>query len=608
MSEKIDPGPGRQTYHRISVSEAIDLIDVDRCGYLSLDTETNGEDVRDGRGVLHGISIAALLPGLGYFARYFQVNHPQVGNLTHNIEREDFLRLKEAIESYQGTIFFFNAKFDLESLRTVGINYSGKYVDCMLWAHMVNENLPYKKDLTNCAKMYCGDEGKKESDLFKYLMNLYGWAGFPGGPMEEYAEYDAVLTYMLAIDLNAYMVKEGVIDYWFNHKAKFLNVIRKMESRGIRIDVNKCIRMIAHGEMIMQDIRDILQLNPGSPKDLEELLINRMGLPLVKPTKGTKKLPPDQQKPSFDKDAMAIYDQILENRHDETADLILQYRGWQKAVSSNYKPYIELLSPDGRLRPNYKLHGTVTGRSSCEKPNLQQIPREGDKAWNGDMKLCFLPEDGFTLWEFDYSQLELRLGTAYAKVEELIQVFEEGRDIFTEMSTTLGFTRQETKGFVYSTQYGAGRVRIAQVFNTTEDDAQRKIDNYYRAYPGFRQVTNLAKSKVRANGKIKLWSGRYRHFQWPADEARKAFNSVIQGGAADIVERQMIKLFEQVDNDEECRMLLTVHDSIVFEIKNGREDYYIPKIKSIMEDVDGFDGEPFRVRFAADVKRFGDKG
>lgn len=137
-------------------------------------------------------------------------------------------------------------------------------------------------------------------------------------------------------------------------------------------------------------------------------MIDELKLPVVKRS-------PKTGAPSFDKEAMTIYDEMLEHRDNPTANLIKQYRGWQKSVTSNYLPYVELLSLDGRLRPNYKLHGTKTGRMSCEKPNLQQIPRVSNKPWNGKMKAAFIPEDDFELWEFDYSQLELRLGTAYAK-------------------------------------------------------------------------------------------------------------------------------------------------------------------------------------------------
>jgi DNA polymerase-1 len=206
----------------------------------------------------------------------------------------------------------------------------------------------------------------------------------------------------------------------------------------------------------------------------------------------------------------------------------------------------------------------------------------------------------------DYSQLELRLGTAYAEQhtdasEGLKRVFAEGRDIFTEMAGQLNMPRFQAKTTVYTVQYGGGANRLSTVFGISVERAKSIIDNYYATYPGFRTVSDMAKRKVSVNGKIQLWSGRYRHFQYPQDEARKAFNSVIQGGAADIVERTMLRLFREVDCDD-CRMLLQVHDSVVFEIRRGMEDYFRPKILAIMENI-----EPdFGVKFAVDMHKWGE--
>jgi DNA polymerase-1 len=508
------------------------------------------------------------------------------------------LKLKEKIEGYGGYLVFHNAKFDLVSLRSLGINYTGKFYCTLKIAHLINENQPYSLSLDACSKWYLKDPGKKVTSTFEGLKKLYGWGGIPPKYMAEYAEYDAELALRL-MEHFLTLMDEELKKYWDEQKMPFHQVIMTMESRGVRVDQDLCRRMVILGESAMQDIIDILGLNPGSPKDLKVLLIDKLGLPAVKVSEKTGK-------PSFDKEAMGQYEEMLELRDDPTAAYILEYRGWQKSVSSNYRAYLELISPDGRLRPNYKLHGTKTGRMSCEKPNLQQIPRSSNKSWNGVMKQAFIPEDGYGLWEADYSQLELRLGTAYAEQhtdasEGLKRVFAEGRDIFTEMAGQLNMPRFQAKTTVYTVQYGGGANRLSTVFGISVERAKSIIDNYYATYPGFRTVSDMAKRKVSVNGKIQLWSGRYRHFQYPQDEARKAFNSVIQGGAADIVERTMLRLFREVDCDD-CRMLLQVHDSVVFEIRRGMEDYFRPKILAIMENI-----EPdFGVKFAVDMHKWGE--
>ena len=263
-------------------------------------------------------------------------------------------------------------------------------------------------------------------------------------------------------------------------------------------------------------------------------------------------------------------------------------------------PYLELISPDGRLRPNYKIHGTVTGRMSCEKPNLQQIPRASDKEWNGELKQAFIPKYGYSLYEADYSQLELRLAAAYAKEEGLLQAFAEGRDVFTEMSNQLGMARHDAKTMTYTIQYGGGINRLSQVFKISSERAGELRSNFYQTYPGFRAKTEAASRKAKSVGVLKYWSGRKRHFVDREAEAHKAFNSVIQGGAAEIMKHTMIRLFEEVDNND-CQMLLQVHDSIIFEIRTELLSTYVPLIKSVMEAVI----PDFGVIFTCEINEWG---
>src|SRR6185437_15174927 len=196
---------------------------------------------------------------------------------------------------------------------------------------------------------------------------------------------------------------------------------------------------------------------------------------------------------------MAEYETLLEVTAPESplASKILEWRGWQKSVTAYYRPYQQRVSSDGRLRCNYKLHGTVTGRWSSSEPNLQQIPRTTDKPWNGRLKKCFIAEDGYELWEFDYSQLELRLATAFAKVSSLLEIFADPtRDIFTEMSEALGMSRPNTKTLVYATQYGGGATHLSKVFRVSFATAKSRIENYYSTYPEFRELSKRASNIV----------------------------------------------------------------------------------------------------------------
>lgn len=569
----------------LTIDQAIALIEAS--DEIAIDTETTGGELRDGRGYGIGLSIAG---PFGDFTAYdyFPFRHSRNANLDHS----DQEKLKRVIENYKGIVFFHNAKFDLVSLETMGIRYRGTFYDTMLMAHLINEEFPYSKDLTSVARTYLGDnESKKDDDRFKAAVATFGW-DMPVEFMKEYAAWDAVLTYRLGVTMMP-LFRQNVNPAYWAHKQKFLRTVIEMERQGIGVDLDFCRKKIAIGESVMQDVVEIHGINPGSVKDLKELLIDRLELPVVKKSKKTGNA-------SFDKSAMEAYEDMLSRMDSPLAQHILTYRGWQKAVSSYFKPYLELISPDGRLRPNYKLHGTKTGRMSCERPNLQQIPKTSTYDWNGDLKKCFVPTPGYRLYEADYSQLELRLATAYAKDKNLMEIFDQDRDVFTEMSKMLGMTRQDTKTLVYSIQYGGGVNRVMEVFGVSAERAREIRENFFDTHPGFRRVSEKAKNACLVEGKVKIWSGRYRHFRYRADEAHKAFNSIMQGGAADIVENAIVALQENV-MDEDCRMLLTVHDSVVFEVREGMEDHYFPLIQKTMVDMPG----DFGVKFATEIKEMG---
>jgi DNA polymerase-1 len=203
---------------------------------------------------------------------------------------------------------------------------------------------------------------------------------------------------------------------------------------------------------------------------------------------------------------------------------------------------------------------------------------------------------------FDYAQLELRFATAYAGEESLKEIFAEGRDLFTEMAAELGMTRPSTKTFVYSTQYGAGEKKTMSQFGVTQAVAAAMRNRYSAAYPRMAAFNEHCKMKAEQNLKVRIWTGRYRHFQYKS-EGYKAMNSVIQGGSADIVERIMVKCYEETESDD-CHMLLQVHDALVFEVRIGEEERYATQIKSIMEDINAVVPEHlnglFDVRFSVE--------
>ena len=554
---------------------------------IAVDTEATGLNVASGKDKCIGVSIAAVIDGTAY-SHYFPFNHPTGDNCNKDVHT----LLKQVLEG-NNTLLFVNAQFDILSLETIGI-YTGhtNIIDVSAMAHLINENKPFNKGLDSLAQYYLKDKGKlKDPELDKEKKT--GWQNTTWQQMWDYAVLDAVLTWRLYDVLRNTRQWQELPDTIWPHKQDLIRVLLSMKRNGVRIDVQLAEEYVHKGVQEMGRIEKSLGINPASPKQLKKLLIDQLELPVVKTSQITGA-------PSFDKEAMLAYDSMLESLDNPVAKQIKEFRGWQKAVSAAYRPYIELVDMDGRLRCSYRLHGTATGRLSCAEPNLQQIPKSSDKPWNGKVKECFIAEEGYVLLNADFSQLELRLATAYAGEEELKKVFNEGRDIFTEMAKQLGMSRHDTKTLVYSMQYGAGEQRLMNAFGVDKAKAKEIRQNYFNTYPDFRRLNDRCTSKVEETGEIKIWSGRVRHFE-NRNEAYKSMNSLIQGGAADIVERIMVRCFKELEGPD-CRMLLQVHDSITFEVKESVVPQYIEKIRTLMEDVNAVTGDvDFDVRFAVEV-------
>jgi len=532
-----------------------------------------------------GVSIS-----YGGIAEYFAFNHM----LGQNLPGEWLSAVVKVLENCP-QLNFHHAKHDLKALRNLGLNYTGKFYDTMLMQHMVNENL-YSKELDALAVHY-KTERKRNDSLMKDLIKGFGWDYVPVEIIRPYGANDAYITEVIKNLIQPDFEAQGFDGELWDWEQRFCRLLMKIEDNGILINQDLSQQQLEIGLKTMSAIEKRLGFNPGSPVQLGNFLLEELKVPPV----GEKG---KSGRYSFNKENMKVYDELLALRNDETAKLILTYRGWQKTCSSNYKAYLELLRPDGRIRCNYKQHGTDTGRLSCEKPNLQQIPKVSDNPWNGHLKDAFIVEEGRTAYELDYSQLEFRLGAAYGKEKKLLEIFnDDSRDIFSEMAADLHMTRNQTKTLNYSIQYGAGVNRIKNVFGVTDNAAKAILTNYYRQYQGLAKVSTFAKNKCIERGYVQYWTGRRRHFVNPSKQAHKAFNAAIQGGAFEIVKRAMVKVDEAGLNNDECKIDLQVHDSIRVDIVNGKEAEYLPEIKRVMEDT-----PDFGVKFRVDVKRWGEKG
>lgn len=585
------------------------ILDKAENGFVAFDTENNGHVNLFDRGVIvYGFSICVKVDGQ-YLAEYFPVAHRRGTNYSRGFW-EPILR-----KVINKKIIAHNINFDARSARMILEEDLDKpfdyFFDTTRMGHILDENAYDSKQrgplssptLENCCLYFLGKPGKVKSPIFQALMKLYGWEGIAPSEIREYAEADAVAAYQLGEYLMKRLQNEKGADnikYWRELEMPNFKSTYSMKTYGVAIDIDFCKEWEERCEANMYRLRSELGFDPAKSTELAPVIYDQLGLPVI-----MKKRKGKEPTPTLDKDAMEQYEKMLEHLDNPIARQIIEYRGWGKAVSSYYRPYQNLVDPDGRLRPDFKNHGTLNGRYACSNPNLQQIPKTDEdklesKPWSAHVKECFIPMEGHELWEFDYSQLELRLGAAFGMDQKLLDIFNDpnDRDIFTEMAAEMGWKRQDVKSFVYSIDYGAGAGRVSDIFGVSKERASQYIEEFYATYTGLGGANSKAKYEASTTGKLKYWSGHYRHFK-SANDAYKAFNSKIQGGSADLVKKVMNNINRELP---EVRMILQVHDALWFEFPTGKVESYSTDVKRIMEDP--FNGDK-TVVFKVDGHRVG---
>lgn len=550
---------------------------------VGVDTETTGLDVRNRRDYCMGICID--VDGWG---GYLPFRHKS-GNLP--------LRLVEPlIKALQDkTLDWHNQKFDYHSLATLGVDplqaFKGPQYDTLILAQLINEEL-YSKRLNDLSRIYLG-EVKEEKDFYNWGKAL----GFENLPVELVSARteDATLTRRLRPVLWKKIIDQGLESVYWDTEQPFLKLLYLMEQRGVGYRADFCSEKAELGRNRMSTILRAVGFNPASPNEIGKYLLDELGLPILghtdscKECKAGKPLHTHEWKASFNKKVMEEYDDLLQASNDPTARLVAEYRGWQKAVTSLYEPILERGTPDGIIRTNFKQHGTVTGRLSAEHPNLQQVPRGSSKPWNGRAKYAFHSgREGFVLMGWDYSQLELRIAASYGSETLLLTEFKQpNADPFSVLApfifgTLTPETRHDTKTFVYANLYGAGLRKIAAQLGRPESEVESLYENYKNTIPGIMHVSREVTRLIENRGYVKYWDGRRRHIR-DRSEAYKGWNSVCQGGGAQLVKKAMLRC-QEFEDPNECQMVLQVHDEITFVIREDLVPKYEPMIVEAMTD------------------------
>ena len=545
---------------------------------LITDTETDGLNPHLGNKIC-GVSMVG--PDLRN-ACYFPFRHAPGGNLgkTH------FRRLMQMM-SDRDVLTFFNLMFDVEMCVNEGMHIPiyGGAEDVMLAAHLTNENEDSFR-LKDLATKYVDP---KATAAEHELGNLLADNGWDKGDMwrlhpkqvQRYACDDVLYTERLRRLYEIGLRDWQLWDIWQEVNCYSLAMVR-LERRGMMVDVPLTKKYLKHARrMIKPSMNKIIKL-AGYP-------INLNSNPQIQAFMGL---------PSVTKDIL----NDLTKQGDERAIALSEYRGWNKVISSYYAPFLEMLDGDAAIHANVKLHGTVSGRPSIEKPQLQAIPQY-TKVYR--VKDIFRARPGRTLISADYSQMELRLGAHYAGDYYLRKAFREGRNVHQFVADLADVTYTNAKRVNFALLYGTGATTLAKTMGCSVSAATKFLKAGHLRHPRYKTMYNAIQRMARKNEYIRMWSGRVRRYntRYTQQGMYKALSNLIQGGVAEIMRYAITGVDMDLVQTGQADTLLQVHDQIILETDDANVSDTVHKLTNIMCDF-----PEFSVPFITDVgvgKRWG---
>lgn len=555
---------------------------------LSIDTETTSLNARKAR--LVGISLCADLKR----AWYIPFGHLDAqGNIaTGQLESEEVLAaLKPLLLSGEITKVAHNLKYDFTVIQQQwGIELGGPLADTLIAAYLLeSEGRSLKLDalclarglrMTSFAEVVAGD---KREDCFAYV---------PIDKAGSYSCEDVYGTLLLWQEFEPLLSEYGVMDLFWNVEMPIVVILARMELAGICLDPKVLaalsIEFTGKLSLLEQQIFTLVghPFNINSPAQLAQILFEEQGLPHGRKTKT-----------GFSTDVKVL--EQLAKKHELPA-LILRYRTLTKLLTT-YVDKLSLLQDPltGRIHSSFNQAVAATGRLSSSDPNLQNIPIRTEEG--GRIRGAFVPGDGLVFLSADYSQIDLRVLAHYSQDPALLAAFRAGEDIHSRTAAEIfgvspllitSEMRRVAKSINFGIVYGMSSFGLAGQLDIGRKEAQRFIDSYFHLYTGVEKFMHDIVNRARAKGSVTTLLGRRRTVPeiHSKNKARREFaeriaiNTPIQGTAADIIKLAMIRCDKTLKNGElAARMLLQVHDELVFELPEVELAKTMPIIQSAME-------------------------
>ncbi|KQZ56936.1 DNA polymerase I [Lysobacter sp. Root559] len=485
-----------------------------------------------------------------------------------------------------------HGKYDLHVLRRHGIDVAGYADDTMLESFVYNATAS-RHDMDSLAKRYLGYDTIKYSDVTGKGAKAISFSQVALDDATRYAAEDADVTLRLHRVLGAKLAAEPALERVYREiEIPLVPVLERIEANGVMIDADELRRQSQDlGKRMLAAQQKATELagrtfNLDSPKQLQALLFDELKLPaLIKTPTG---------QPSTNEEALeAIADQ------HELPRVILEYRGLAKLRSTYTDKLSEIVNPDtGRVHTSYHQAGAATGRLASSDPNLQNIPIRTEDGRR--IRRAFIAPEGCKLVACDYSQIELRIMAHLSEDEGLLRAFASGADIHRAtaaevfgkaMDEVSGNERRAAKAINFGLMYGMSAFGLARQLGIGRGEAQDYIALYFSRYPGVRDFMERTRQDAREKGYVETVFGRRLYLEnikasnqgLRAGAERAAINAPMQGTAADIIKRAMITIDAWLAGQGgQARMILQVHDELVFEVRAGFVDTLVAQAGAMM--------------------------
>lgn len=484
-----------------------------------------------------------------------------------------------------------NGKYDIAVLRSIGINVNNFYFDTMLASYILDPDQKHGMDAL--SEKYLNYSPISISNLIGEKKDPKKIFDVDAAELSNYAAEDADITFKLYEVLDEQLKKQKIEKVAYDIEFPLVPVLEDMENEGIKIDTAALNQFSKDLQILLDNYTSEIykvagnEFNINSPKQLQEILFTKLNLATGRKTKT-----------GFSTDARAL--ENLRGEH-EIVDMILNYRQAAKLKSTYADALPNMINKKtGRVHTSFNQTVASTGRLSSVDPNLQNIPIRTEMG--KEIRKAFVPRDkNYKILSADYSQIELRIMASICGDEALIKAFSEGEDIHRS-TAALVFNvnpedvtpdmRRKAKEVNFGILYGIGPFGLKTRLGVTQTHAKEIIDTYFKTFKRVREFMDSSVRFAQENGYAETLSGRRRYLKNINSsnrvvrqfEERVAINMPIQGTAADMIKLAMINIYNELTKRKtKTKMILQVHDELLFDAHKDEIDKLLPVIKKLME-------------------------